>query len=99
MQLEIQARFGDLDDDSYVSISTLTPDSQWPSEFVLARKWVTVKFQEEGATLHVDGEALQVAPDGEWHAGELIGVQVRVRLRQDLDGYREWPTQSEAPKY
>jgi hypothetical protein len=99
VQLEIQARFGDVDDDSYVLVGALTEDSGWAPEFVLGCEWVTVEFHEQGATMRVKGQELHVASDGTWHEGKLLGILVRGRLHQDVSAYREWPPEHEAPKY
>lgn len=99
MQLEIQARFGDVDDDSFVFIETITRDSESTPEFLLAGQWVSVEFQEEGATMRVEGDELDVAPDGTWHEGKLLGILVRGRLRRALDVYREGPMHCTGPKY
>jgi len=80
MTLQIEACFGDVEGDTYVSMGEILSGSDWAPEFVLAGEWVRVEFRESGATLRVKGDELQVLSDGAWHEGKLLGVVVRARL-------------------
>lgn len=44
MKVQIEACFGDLEDDTYVSMGEITLGSDWTPEFVLAGEWVSVEW-------------------------------------------------------